>query len=67
MNGSTHHRDHFPALVREAMGVLDRASEGQRISRKKVERALRATGDVGFRREIHDPSRFALADKFAAN
>lgn len=49
------HRDTFPDPVRYALGVLDRASEGQEIPLREIEHALRLTGDVGWKYEMHEP------------
>lgn len=49
------HRQTLPESVREAMCVLDRASEGQPVPQDDIQRALRMTGDVGWRYETHQP------------
>lgn len=49
------HRDTFPASVRDALGILDRVTEGQQVPRVEIEHALRLTGDVGWRHETHVP------------
>lgn len=49
------HREQFSDPVREAMGILDRVSEGQNVLRVDIEWALRLTGDVGWRHEMHTP------------
>jgi hypothetical protein len=56
------HRQTLPESVRAAMCVLDRASEGQAIPTRDIERALRVTGDVGWRHEMHEP--VLLVDPF---
>jgi hypothetical protein len=55
MNPQIPHRDTFQPSVREALGILDRASEGQPVPKFEIERALRLTGDVGWKYETHVP------------
>jgi hypothetical protein len=49
------HRATFPEAVREALGILDRVSEGQLVPQPVIEQALRLTGDVGWKFPTHEP------------
>jgi hypothetical protein len=55
MTPATPHRATFPEAVRQALGILDRVSEGQQIPKPEIERALRLTGDVGWTYDVHTP------------
>lgn len=40
------HRNHLPEYLRQAHGVLDRVLDGQPISKRRINEALRLLGDM---------------------
>lgn len=53
----SHHRNHFEPSVRAALGLLDRAAEGQDVPDCDIRLALQVTGDANAEMHLREIAR----------